>query len=182
MWYKLRLMSEIPFSRTPEMAIAEPSPRVLDITKKLNPRQITALTHLMSGASNPAAAEQTGVSVHTVRSWLQQESFSFALNYLRAESLQHTMDSLRGAQNDSVAYLWDTVKDDNLPGTLRLRAAGKILDITAKHSHHIQITTDTDPTQGNLSDELRDLSQQDPEVAALVLALREKIEASRDSA
>jgi len=151
MWYKLRLMSEIPFSRTPEMAIAEPSPRVLDITKKLNPRQITALTHLMSGASNPAAAEQTGVSVHTVRSWLQQESFSFALNYLRAESLQHTMDSLRGAQND-------------------------------KHSHHIQITTDTDPTQGNLSDELRDLSQQDPEVAALVLALREKIEASRDSA
>jgi len=175
-------MTEIPFVRTPEMAIAGPSTKVLDITKKLNPRQITALTHLMLGASNPDAAKQSGVSVHTVRSWLHQEPFTFALNYLRAESLQHTMDCLRGAQNDSVMYLWDTVKDTELPDTLRLRAAGKILDITAKHSHHIQITTDTDPTQGSLSDELRDLSQQDPEVTDLLMALREKVEAARDTA
>jgi len=168
-------------SRVPEeVPERSPSPEILDITRYLSAHQVEALSFLLQGSTPRQVASKMGVKLATVRSWMTDDDFKWAMNYSRAEIMQHSVDALRVAQNAAVTLMLDVIQDPSEPTTTRIRAAGKVLDITTKHGG--MPTLPTEDSARSVEEELRALADKDPDVTELLLALDERMQAARDEA
>ena len=166
-------------SEPEEIPAVAPSQEVLDVAKYLNPRQTNALMLLMQGRTNQQVASEVGVNLNTLRAWMLNPDFQWALNYFRAEVMQHSIDTLRVAQNAAVTLMLEFIQDPMHTPATRIKAASKILDITTKRGGVLPPAADEDQAS-SVDVELRDLANKNPDVAELLLALDEQIKAARD--
>jgi hypothetical protein len=96
--------------------------------KGLTPQQEKAVAALLSYATVTKAAEAVGVSETTLWRWQQEPAFKEAYTETRRQSVANAMGLLQKASGAATATLISIMQDDKAPHSVRVNAAGKVLD------------------------------------------------------
>ena len=96
----------------------------------LSPNQTKALNALLSTTSIPAAAQQCGLSVATVKRYLTDATFSRIYREQRMLILQETVAGITRLGTDAISAFEDALEGGDL--NERLRAARFVLDMIYK--------------------------------------------------
>ena len=92
--------------------------------KKLTPRQNRALGALLVGSSQQDAAEVAGVSEQTIYRWMtKDETFSDELQRRSNQAVKDATRRLSTSLDMAVTVFQDTMQDESINQSLRLRAA-----------------------------------------------------------
>lgn len=99
----------------------------------LNPRQVKALTALLSGKTITEAATISEVNESTVRRWLREDdAFNEAITHGRREALNAAMNITTAVARTAAAVVMEVMLDKRSPPGVRLRAATAILEMLLK--------------------------------------------------
>lgn len=91
--------------------------------------QLQAIGALLAGQSAATVARDCGISDRTLRNWLRQPGFRAALVDGQSQLLNQTYLQLAAAATEAVQALVEVCQDSNQRGSVRVAAAGKILDL-----------------------------------------------------
>jgi hypothetical protein len=97
------------------------------------------LLALSCGATIEGAAQQTNVTISTVRKRLQDPEFLRRLRYLRDDMVRRTAAMLTAAAGEAVRTLLDLQAPKN-PGMVRLGAARAIIELGIRTREHVEFT------------------------------------------
>jgi hypothetical protein len=101
-----------------------------DRRQDLTAAQYRALTVLLTGGSNEAAAEAAGCSDRTLRRWLQDAEFADAMRSEARESFRQAHTQLLAAQTEAVQVLRQAMRTGS-PAE-QIRAARTLLELGLK--------------------------------------------------
>ena len=108
------------------------SENVQPAQKKLTPRQIVALTSLLTGATHEEAAQHANVTAKTIQRWHEQPRFKAELRTRGHQALQNTTTQLAGGLATAVAVLREVYEDATQPPSVRVRAAKFYADLALR--------------------------------------------------
>lgn len=96
-------------------------------TKKITPKQARALSILLTGGGAAEAATAAGVSRSSVYKWIEQPHFQRELTRMSDESFQRLSRLLVSLGSSAIRVIYNTMHDESLPSSVRLRAADIVL-------------------------------------------------------
>jgi len=99
------------------------------ITLEVTPKQVKAISLLVTGMTGREVAKKVGVSYQTVSEWNNDPVFSVYVNQLKQEALDEARDKLRGLALEAVNSLQDLMinaKNEEV----RRKASLNILEMT----------------------------------------------------
>lgn len=96
----------------------------------LSPNQQRAMSALLSTTSIPAAAQECGLGISTIKKYLSQETFSRLYREQRMLILQETVAGITHLGAGAIKAFEDALEDGDL--NERLRAATRVLDYIYK--------------------------------------------------
>lgn len=96
-------------------------------TSKLTPKQVKALAVLVDGGADADAARAAGVTARTVRRYRTLPNFVAALHKAEGRALRDMSRKLTHASRSALAVIERIMEDTSEPSTIRLRAAGMLL-------------------------------------------------------
>ncbi len=106
----------------------------------ITPKQRRALESLLTQPTIRAAAEDSGNSEATLRRWLKDPAFSAALTEARERLFEGTLTALQRASGDAVMCLHSIVNDEETPASVKVNAAGKVLDLALRSREQLDLT------------------------------------------
>lgn len=95
----------------------------------LSATQLKVLGALLAGRSPAETAREHGISPRTLRDWQSQPGFRAALVAGQSQLLQQTCVELASAASIAVHTLVEICQDTSQKGSVRVAAAGKLLDL-----------------------------------------------------
>ncbi len=106
----------------------------------ITPKQRNALESLLTQPTIRAAAAESGISEATLRRWLNDPVFSAAFTEARERLFEGTLTALQKASGDAVKCLHTIVNDEDAPASVRVNAAGKVLDLALRSREQLYLT------------------------------------------
>lgn len=99
-----------------------------DETKTLTTKQSRAIACLLTSANIQEAAAAAGVGERTLHTWLKEPAFQTALANEESRVIDAAARQLVQLSETAVGTLREILEDPSTPKSLRLRAAGQVLD------------------------------------------------------
>lgn len=100
----------------------------LDMTEiDLQPKQARAIGALLVTPNMETAARETGVSVRTLRRWMDDPAFAAALKRASSQALNMAIHRLNFMADKALSALEQVLDDPQTPAYARSRAAADIL-------------------------------------------------------
>ncbi|WP_328933256.1 MULTISPECIES: hypothetical protein [unclassified Streptomyces] len=102
-------------------------------------RRDEAVLLLARGFSSDEAGRQIGVNGSTVRRWRADLEFELQIQETRRAALGEAVAALEAAAREAVDVLTRTMKDPEVPATVRVRAALGILSALPGFATHAEL-------------------------------------------
>ena len=97
-------------------------------TEELTPKQVQAVQALMTCPTITKAAKAAEVGERTLHTWLGEPAFRAALNRAESQALDDAARHLVSLAEKALSVVADIMNNKKTSATVRLRAAGVILD------------------------------------------------------
>lgn len=94
----------------------------------LSRRQQTFVAACLTLPSYEAAARVAGVTGKTAHVWLKDVRVQDAIAAAHKQALDHALTKLQDTTEESIDFLCETMRDEEAPLGLRIRAAGILLE------------------------------------------------------
>lgn len=99
-----------------------------DEIKWLTAKQVHTIACMLESRNSQEAAKQAGISARTLARWMEQPAFAAAVAESESALIDYAMRRLMLLQDQSVDTIRDLMSDVTKPATVRLRAAGMVLE------------------------------------------------------
>lgn len=106
---------------------------------KLAPKQFKAIAALLLVGNVKDAAESIGVGRRTLVRWMDDPTFRGALQNAETEVVRAATRRLIGGTEKAITVIEGILENSQVSDTVRLRAAGMILDCSAKWREQVTL-------------------------------------------
>ena len=122
--------------------------------RKLKPRQVHALEHLVTGSTIQETSERCNVSERQVHRWLGEPGFKRELNALQLNALEGVSRRLVQLAGDAVNALEDVLQNPGRAGAgVKLRACAVILESVFKFREMLDFETRLNALEGKVGND-----------------------------
>lgn len=104
-------------------------------------KQEAVIAALLSARTLQDAAQTAGISVRTLRRWLENDDFREKYRRAKSELVGFATGRLKGAMAKAVAVLEDVAETKDSPPAARVSASRAIVEL-ALHSHEVEAMED----------------------------------------
>lgn len=119
--------------------------------RKLKPRQVHALEHLVTGSTIQETSELCNVTERTLYRWLQEPGFKRELNALQLNALEGVSRRLVRLAGDAVNALEDVLQNPGRAGAgVKLRACSVIIESVFKVRELVETETRLNALEGKV--------------------------------
>lgn len=98
----------------------------------LSPKQLRVISLLMQGLPHDEVADRAGSSRSSIKRWLKQDAFRSALTQAKSEAWAASSAALTAHAGIAAKTLADTMKDDDAPASVKVRAAEIVISFVQK--------------------------------------------------